>query len=179
MRMIRQAEMTLCAMIICSELPAVTVRSSNATDNASRISEAYSRISNRKTFRGRFMALPLLFLAGLGADRLDGGAALSQHDLALAFALDKDRLLDADGLVLALGPAVGLDSRLIRQLLVKLLKDLLPRDLGRKLADRRIRHLVLRIEERPRRNHAGQRPEQIADAVARQGRDHEGAHEFQ
>jgi len=30
------------------------------------------------------------------ADRLDGGAALAEHDLALAFALDKDRLLDAD-----------------------------------------------------------------------------------
>ena len=35
---IRQAEMTLCAMIDCSELPDVTVRSSNATDSASRIS---------------------------------------------------------------------------------------------------------------------------------------------
>ncbi len=58
------------------------------------------------------------FLARLRADRLDGGAALAKHDLALAFALDKNRLFDADGFVLALGPAVGLDGRLIRQFLM-------------------------------------------------------------
>src|SRR5262245_18429427 len=41
-------------------------------------------------------------LARIRADRLDGGAALAEHDLALALALDKDRLLDAHRLVLAL-----------------------------------------------------------------------------
>ena len=34
-------------------------------------------------------------LARLGADRLDGRAALAEHDLALALALHIDRLLDA------------------------------------------------------------------------------------
>src|SRR5258705_6629210 len=53
-------------------------------------------------------------LARFRADRLDGGAALAEHDLALAFALDKDRLLDADRIVLALGPAIGLDGGLVR-----------------------------------------------------------------
>src|ERR1019366_7591391 len=51
------------------------------------------------------------------ADRLDGGAALAEHDLALAFALDKNRLLDADRFILALGAAVGLDGGLIRPFL--------------------------------------------------------------
>src|SRR3982074_3084201 len=37
------------------------------------------------------------FLARIGADRLDGGAALAEYDLALAFPLDENRLLDADG----------------------------------------------------------------------------------
>src|ERR1700743_2214953 len=46
-------------------------------------------------------------LAGFRPDRLDGGTALPQHDLALALALDKDGLLDPHRLVLALGPAVG------------------------------------------------------------------------
>src|SRR5215475_3688558 len=40
----------------------------------------------------------------LGADRLDGLPALAQHDLALAFALHIDRLLDAHGAVLELLP---------------------------------------------------------------------------
>src|SRR6185437_16433270 len=56
-------------------------------------------------------------LARFRTNRLDGGAALAEHDLALAVALDKDRLLDADRTILALGPAVGLDSRLVGQLL--------------------------------------------------------------
>src|SRR5206468_11265523 len=83
------------------------------------------------------------FLACGCANRLDGGAALAHHDLPLAFALYKDRLLDADRIVLALGPAVGLDRRLIGQLLMQLLKNLLARDLGCKMAHRRHRHLVL------------------------------------
>src|SRR3954471_4978515 len=90
-------------------------------------------------------------LARLRTDRLDGGAGLAEHDLALAVALDKDRLLDADRTVLALGPAVGLDRGLIRQLLMQMAVDLLARDLGRKLPQRRVRHLVLGIVEWTRR----------------------------
>jgi len=52
----------------------------------------------------------------------DGGAAFAEHDLALAFALDKDRLLDTDRFVLALGPTVGLDRGLIGQFLMQLAK---------------------------------------------------------
>src|SRR5207302_7220029 len=69
-------------------------------------------------------------LARVGANRLDRGATLAEHDLALALALDKDRLLDPHRTVLALGPARGLDRRLVRQLLVQLAIDLLARDLG-------------------------------------------------
>ncbi len=58
-------------------------------------------------------------LARLGADRLDGRAALAEHDLALALALDIDRLLDAHRAVAQFLPAVGLDRRLIGQLLVQ------------------------------------------------------------
>src|ERR1700741_1575406 len=43
-------------------------------------------------------------LARFGTDRLDGRAALAEHDLALPFPLDKDGLLDAHGFVLPLGP---------------------------------------------------------------------------
>src|SRR5260370_25580438 len=71
------------------------------------------------------------FLARFGADRLDGGAALAEHDLALAFALDKNRLLDADGFVLALGPAIVLNGGLILQFLVQLAAGLFPGDFGR------------------------------------------------
>src|ERR1700716_2946503 len=62
------------------------------------------------------------------ADRPDGGAGLAKHDLALAFALDENRLLDPHRLVLALGPAVGFDGGLIRQFLMQLREDFLPRD---------------------------------------------------
>src|SRR6185437_12657667 len=128
----------------------VGVRSWNATDSESSVSDRYSSTSNQITFRGRLMGrrsflrklqshfavavgilTPVLahlhkqeqvhrltqnlgqFLARLRADRLDGGAALAEHDLALAFTLDKDRLLDAHRFVLALGPAVGLDGGLV------------------------------------------------------------------
>src|SRR5450631_3526940 len=42
-------------------------------------------------------------------DRLDGLAALAQHDLALAHALDEDRLLDTHRAVLEFLPRIGLD----------------------------------------------------------------------
>src|SRR6476660_7942465 len=71
------------------------------------------------------------FLACLRADRLDGGASLAEHDLALAFPLDKNRLLDANGFVLALGPAIGLNGGLIGQFLVQLAEDLFPGDFSR------------------------------------------------
>src|SRR5262245_3505627 len=53
--------------------------------------------------------------ASLGADRLDGLAALAEHDLTLTLSFDEDRLLDAYGTVLALLPARGLDGRLVWQ----------------------------------------------------------------
>src|SRR5215471_3641588 len=45
-----------------------------------------------------------------GADRLDGLAALAEHDLALALAGDIDGLLNADRAVLELLPNFGLNS---------------------------------------------------------------------
>src|SRR5690242_2833356 len=53
-------------------------------------------------------------LARFRANCLDRCTALAEHDLPLAFALDENRLLDADRFVLALGPAIGLNSGLIR-----------------------------------------------------------------
>src|ERR1700744_6701910 len=87
-------------------------------------------------------------LARLRADRLDGGAALAEHDLALTLAFDKDRLLDADGFVLALGPAVGLDRGLIGQFLMQMAVNILSRDLRRPMSHRRVRHLGFGIEKR-------------------------------
>src|SRR5665647_3397126 len=172
---------TVATMIMDSVISPPGVRSWNATDSASSVSDRYSSTSNHCTFLGTFIAsrsfliisrsfpgeleshlavavgivAPVFahldeqeqmhghahdlgqFLARLRADRLDGGAALAEHDLALAFALDKDRLLDTDRFVLALGPAVGLDGGLIRQLLVQLAVDLFPGDLGRQMSLRR------------------------------------------
>src|SRR5215813_9240983 len=120
------------AMIMLSVMSRLGVRSWNATDSASSISDAYSKVWNHSTFFGTFMRLflsffwefqphltvavgivaPILahldeqeqmhgmaydlgqFLPRVLADRLDGGSTLAEHDLALAFALDKDRLLD-------------------------------------------------------------------------------------
>src|SRR5262249_45090628 len=44
----------------------------------------------------------------LGADRLDGGSALAEHDLPLALALNVDRLLDPGRAILELLPLIGL-----------------------------------------------------------------------
>src|ERR1700722_19493473 len=52
------------------------------------------------------------------ADRLDRLAVLAEHDLALALALDIDRLLDAHRTVLELLPDFGFDCRPVRQFLV-------------------------------------------------------------
>src|SRR5260370_13845159 len=71
------------------------------------------------------------FLARFGADRLDGGAALAEHDLALAFPFDENRLLDADGFILALGPAISLNGGLIRQVLLQPADELFPGRFGR------------------------------------------------
>src|SRR6476620_10116782 len=49
------------------------------------------------------------------ADRLDGLAALSEHDLALAFALDVDRLLDPNVARAQFLPDFGFHRRVIRQ----------------------------------------------------------------
>src|SRR5215472_7361204 len=74
-----------------------------------------------------------------GADCLDGGAALAEHDLALAFALHVDRLLDPYRAVAQLLPHLGLDRRAVGQLLVHLVEQLLAGDLSREAAQRRIR----------------------------------------
>ena len=93
-------------------------------------------------------AISAISLAGRLADRLDGLAALAEHDLPLALALDEDRLLDAHRAVLALLPLVGLDRRVVGQLLVQPLVDLLARDLGGEHAQRRVGDLVLRDRAR-------------------------------
>src|SRR6185312_12766330 len=49
------------------------------------------------------------------ADRPDRRAALAEHDLALALALDIDRLLDAHGIAAQILPLLGLDSGVVRQ----------------------------------------------------------------
>jgi len=89
---------------------------------------------------------------------------LTEHDLALAVALDKDRLLDADRFVLALGPAVGLDGGLIRQFLMQLAIDFFPRDLGRQMPASARPTSGPRVMKRPRRHHAGERLPEIVDA---------------
>src|ERR1700733_11969397 len=105
------------------------------------------------------------FLARVRPDRFDGSAGLAEHDLALALALDKNRLFDANGFILSLGPAFGLDRGAVRILLVQFLKDLLPRDLGRQVADRRVRHLVLGLVKCPWRPPAGQGWAQIVNGT--------------
>src|SRR5437764_880550 len=45
----------------------------------------------------------------VGADRLDGLPVLAEHDFALAFPLDIDRLLDARRTILELFPLIGLN----------------------------------------------------------------------
>ena len=77
-----------------------------------------------------------------------------------------------------LGPHLGLDGRLVRQLLVQLQVQLLARDLGRKLTQRRVRHLVFRIMPRAGRRVLGKPALHIGDPVAFQGRDHKGGFEL-
>src|SRR5689334_25259283 len=48
---------TVLAVIVCSLMVRVGVRSCTATDSASSISDAYSSTSNRNTFLGRVMAV--------------------------------------------------------------------------------------------------------------------------
>src|SRR6266567_4480373 len=92
----------------------------------------------------------------LGADRLDGLATLSQYDLALALALDIDRLFDPDRAVLELLPLIGLNRRLIGQLLVQAQIELLARDLRSELPQRRVGDLVLGIVPEPGRHMGGE-----------------------
>src|SRR5262245_61791254 len=116
---------------------------------------------------------------GVGTDRLDGLPALAEHDLALAFALDIDRLLDPDRAVLALRPGIGLDGGLVGELLMQAQIELLARDLGRKLAQRRVRDLVLGIVPRPLGYVRGEPAFDVGNAVAGQRRGHEGRRECQ
>src|SRR5262249_11719100 len=85
------------------------------------------------------------------ADRLNGLAALAEHDLALALARDIDGLLNADRAVLELLPNFGLHGRLIRQLLVQAQVELFPGYLRPQLTEPRIRNRVLRVKPRSRR----------------------------
>src|SRR5579863_8071926 len=64
------------------------------------------------------------------ADALDLPPTLAEHDRLLARPHHIDALLDAHAAVPALFPAVGLDRRVVGQLLMQLQKDLLARDLG-------------------------------------------------
>src|SRR4029453_1064248 len=63
----------------------------------------------------------------IGADRLDGLAALAEHDFTLALALDIDRLLDSSRAILEFLPDIGLDRGLILQVLMHPQKELLSR----------------------------------------------------
>jgi hypothetical protein len=54
--------------------------------------------------------------------------------------------------VLELLPDLGLDRRLIRQFLMQPQIKLFAGDLGGKLAQRRVRNLILRVEPRPGRH---------------------------
>ena len=62
---------------------------------------------------------------------------------------------------------------MVRQFLVQPREQLFACDLRRELADRRVRHLVGRIEPRPRRNALREPRLEIHDAVARQCGNHE------
>ena len=90
------------------------------------------------------------------ADRLDGLPALADHDLALAFALDINRLLDADFAAAQFLPRLGLDRGLIGQFLVQPLEQFFARDLGGQLPHGRVRHLVRRIKPRTWRHALGE-----------------------
>src|SRR5664279_4465982 len=208
---IRKPAIAVAIVIVEEVTPASGVRSWNATDSASSISDRYSMTSNNKTFLGTFIWVRSLLgeiqshftialgivapvfahldeqeqvhrntdnlgdlLAGVRADRLDRGSALAKHDLALAVALDENGLLDPDRLVRALGPAVGLDRRLIWQFLVELPIDLFPGDLGSQMPHRGIRHLILGIVKRACRHHPGQCLAEIVHTIAGHRRNHEG-----
>ena len=85
---------------------------------------------------------------------------------ALAVTLDKNSLLDPNGAILPLGPAIGLDGGLIGQFLMQMPIDLFARDLGRERTHRRIRHLIFGIVKRPFRYASRQRTAQIVNTVA-------------
>src|SRR5690606_12322237 len=112
-------------------------------------------------------------LTGVHRDLLDGRAALAEHDLPLALALDEDRLLDAHRAVAAQLPVRRLDSNRVRQLLMQPLENLLPRDLGRELAVGEIRQLIRRVVPGPWRDRADQIGLQVLEPAARECRHHE------
>ena len=112
-------------------------------------------------------------VAGGLADRFDGGASLAEHDLPLALALDEDGLLDADGAVLLLHPAVGLDRGAVGQLVVQALVDFLARDLGGEEAQRGVRDLILRVKPGSGRHMRGQPVHHALGAGAGERREHE------
>ncbi len=109
-----------------------------------------------------------------GSDGFDRLPAFAEHDLALAFALDIDRLLDANRAVPQLLPYLGLDRRVVGQFLVQPQIKLLPGDLGGKLAQRRVRDLILGVKPRAFRHAGGEKAFEIGDAVAGPSGNHEG-----
>ncbi len=110
--------------------------------------------------------------AGAGADRLDPLTAFAEHDRPLAGPLDIDHLLDAHAAVAPVLPALGLDRRGVRQLVVQLQKDLLAGDFGGDQALGRVRQLIFGKEPRARWHRGGEMPLQILDAIAIEPGDH-------
>ena len=82
------------------------------------VAPAFAHLDEQEEMHRRFGDLGDL-LARFGADRLQRLAALPDHDLLLAVALDIDRLLDPDRAILHLLPGFGLDRRLVGQFLMQ------------------------------------------------------------
>src|SRR5262245_23687841 len=117
-------------------------------------------------------------LARSFADCLDGLTALPKYDFSLAFALHINCLLHPDVAATKLLPDVGLYRRIVRQLLMQALEELFARELGGHLAQRRLRELVGRIKPGALGYVPRQPGLQVAHAVARQSRNHEGRFEL-
>ncbi len=84
------------------------------------------------------------FLPSFHRDLLDRLPLQAKNDLALAFALHKNRLIDADRTVAKAFPVRRFDRGRIGNFLVQAQKHLFARDLGRPLAHWRVGDLVFR-----------------------------------
>src|SRR5947207_5407280 len=108
------------------------------------------------------------------AEQLDGLAALAEDDLALAFTLDIDHLIDTDRSILALLPIFGLDRRSIGQFLMQPFIEFLARRLGGEKPERHVGDLILGIEPWAFRHRGRDLGPEFVDTAAVQGADHEG-----